>query len=61
VNPEPRYRRTLPAQRSNVPAIQRLKLLLKTIGRAYGFHCILAEELPQEPAKPLEPERGTMN
>jgi hypothetical protein len=61
VSDEPRYRLTLAAQRSNVPAIQRIQALLKSLGRAYGFRCILAEELPSElPVKPpVCPEDAT--
>jgi hypothetical protein len=46
----PRYRLTLAAQRSDVPAIQRLRALLKSLGRTYGFRCNLAEELPAKPS-----------
>jgi hypothetical protein len=50
MNNGPRYRLTLAAQRSNVPAIQRLRALLKSrLGRAYGFRCELTEELPAKP------------
>jgi hypothetical protein len=58
----PRYRLTLAAQRSNVPPIQRLRALLKSLSRAYGFRCILAEELPTRlspcPQNEAKPKAG---
>jgi hypothetical protein len=56
----PRYQLLLEAQPGDVPAILRLRRLLKTLLRGYGFRCISAQELP--PAEPTpatnEPECG---
>ena len=45
---EPLYRLTLRALPATVPAVVRLRRLLKMAGRAFGFKAIEVEELPVE-------------
>jgi hypothetical protein len=42
---------------SSVPAVVRLRRLLKAMRRGYGFRCVSAEEVPQDGRK--RPEKAT--
>jgi hypothetical protein len=53
-----RYRLTLRSERSNIPAICRLRRLIKAMLRGYGFRVVLAEELEPESPKPSPNQEG---
>jgi hypothetical protein len=53
-----RYRLTLRSERNSVPAICRLRRLIKAMLRGYGFRVVLAEQLEPENPKPSPNQEG---
>lgn len=48
VRPMPRYELILEPLKGSwpTPTVRRLAIILKRLGRAYGFRCVSAKELP---------------
>ncbi len=56
MNDKEKYRLTLQALPSNVPAINRLRSALKSLLRTFGLRCLVVEDLTEKPNDAAKPK-----
>jgi hypothetical protein len=55
---QPRFHLVLRSEALPVPAVLRLRRLLKVLKRAYGFQCLMIEEVSLDPSTPRPDATG---